>query len=316
MLRWSVLVLAACHHHRPWPPPPLASPTPIAIPGINSPYDDFNSADMSQLMRAGLVFSTNRGSQGHDFDLYETRLDWERAETSGGRTPTPVTASPPTPFAPALMSNADERGPILITEWDHAAQHPWFAFASNRPGGLGGLDLYATACDPRAPNCTAQLLTGLSSPADDAYLTREFAERSVLFASNRAGGGNAIYEAAWAAGTQLDDPPARIARVDALSSGGDDTAPFVYPFHDRTEVVFVSTRPGGLGEHDIWCARFERGAWQAPVALGPAINSARDEYRPIVLDVNGTTFLVFSSTRDGGQGGYDLYVVGYAGCPS
>jgi hypothetical protein len=315
-----LLLLAACpSYSKPATPRPMTTPMPIV--GLNSPHDDFNAADMSPLRRHTLVFATNRGSQGHDYDLYQADIWWDWVEESS-QSPTPFSAREPRPFAPQLMSDANERGPIAI---DTGRGEYSFVLASDRSGGLGGLDLYAVECAgwkhsedvPCASARELRLLTALSSPGDDAYLSAAFADHQLLFASNRDSGSQMdIYTARWTERTKLDDKPAAIDKLAALSSTGDDTAPYVYAREGETaEVVFVSNRPGGLGEHDIYCARFAAGRWTPPVNLGSTFNSARDEYRPIVIKVNKTQFLIFSSTREGGQGGYDLYVVGYRGCP-
>lgn len=317
---WLAVLLAGCPYGR-RPDPPRAPAAPVAITGINSPFDDFNAADTSMYWRQQLVFSTNRGSNGAHFDLYQTNLSVRTGAAE---------ATEPTPFAPALMSEQDERGPIAFARWDWTGSDGpmWFALASNRTGGAGGLDLYARECRDYQPYrespCTEATdlvrLAALSSAADDAYLSRPFAPRSVLFASNREGGAaNDIYMARWDTGKSLGDAPAAIAKVTELSSDADDTAPFVTRPTGATddkdaEVVFVSARAGGLGEHDIYCARRANGRWTQPKNLGRTINSARDEYRPIVIEINTTRYLLFSSTREGGLGGYDLYIVGYPGC--
>lgn len=317
--RWAValVVLAGCPYGR-RPDPPAAPERPVAIAGINSPFDDFNSVDMTMFTRHQLVFSTNRGSQGANFDLYQASLSWD----SGSLVPGPAT-----PFAAQLMSDRDERGPLAFDarEWSHGSYGLWFSLTSDRAGGAGGLDLYATECSGnyhphRAVPCgdatELEPLPALNTSADDAYLSSPFDERSVLFASNREGTRQMdIYAARWGASMTLRHAPASVTRVDALSSDADDTAPFVVTAYEKpAELVFVSSRPGGLGEHDIYCSRYDKGAWSAPKNLGPTINSAKDEYRPIVITVNTTRFLIFSSTREGGQGGYDLYIAGYPGC--
>jgi hypothetical protein len=290
--------------------------TPVPITGANSPYDDFNSAAIP-FNNHVLVFSTNRGSRGHDFDLYVSTINWGKTENGASAEPTPFEATEPRLFAPKLMSDGNERGPLVSDRGDGRIA---LVLASDRPGGMGALDLYAAECadkvytDDLPCDHASELhpLTALNSPADDAYLSLSFADGQRLFASSRAGGvGMDIYAARWPRGAAIEAAPLSIERIDALSSDADDTAPYV----DGNEVVFASTRPGGLGEHDLYCSRFVDGAWTKPVNLGPSVNSPRDEYRPIIIRVNQTPFLIFSSTREGGQGGYDLYIIGYRGCP-
>jgi hypothetical protein len=243
-------------------------------------------------------------------------------------------------FMPTRMSEADERGPLAFNtfDWNSGwAEHVTLAWSSNRDGGAGGFDLYAIDCRAswqahRTLPCVGAIggtpdlrrLAGLSSARDDLYLSKAFADRRVLFASNRDAPEDTtatdIYAARWSDTAEFLDAPSSIARVAELSTPSDDTAPYVWRPMERNgsaEMVFVSDRPGGLGEHDIYCARYDEKTdrWSAPKNLGASINSARDEYRPIVFELNTTRFLVFSSTREGGQGGYDLYIVGYPGCP-
>src|SRR5258706_2578734 len=112
----SLATLAGCPMpNYPRHPPPRAMTTPIAIPGISSPYDDFISADASGWYRGAFIFSTNRGSHGHDFDLYATTLRWDFPQNTPDQ-PTPVHADEPTPFAPDMMSDADERGPTILSD--------------------------------------------------------------------------------------------------------------------------------------------------------------------------------------------------------
>lgn len=333
-----VVLCAGCmlpNYPRRLQPRPMA--TPIAIPGINSPYDDFNSVDVRRWYRGGFIFSTNRGSQGHDFDLYATTLRWDYPQTSGQ--PTPVHADEPTPFAPEMMSDGDERGPTLLNDLGYRDR---LVFASNRAGGAGGLDLYVAehewggSHDDMGHLIALRPLTGLNTAADEAYMTAPIEDHQFLFASNRGDQlTNDIYLATWDTRDSLEAVPKNVQRVDELSSPADDTAPFVFKnAHDEIEVVFVSTRAGSIGEHDLYCARYvdprpqevrdqpkelqgvwPAHAWTQPVHLS-AFSSPRDEYRPIVMTISGTQYLIFSSTREGGQGGYDLYIVGYAGCPA
>ncbi len=75
---------------------------------------------------------------------------------------------------------------------------------------------------------------------------------------------------------------------------------------------FTSDRPGGFGGFDLYYSVYKDGKWSVPVNLGSKINSAYDEYRPIIKYVDGfsSSFLVFSSNRPGGKGGFDLYYAG------
>jgi hypothetical protein len=69
-------------------------------------------------------------------------------------------------------------------------------------------------------------------------------------------------------------------------------------------LYFGSTRAGGLGKNDIWRARESDGKWVVE-NLGPAVNSAGDEYEPLP-SADGTRLIVMttegfyeSSLKDG-----------------
>lgn len=79
-----------------------------------------------------------------------------------------------------------------------------------------------------------------------------------------------------------------------LSSGGD-------------VLYFVSDRPGGQGQTDIWyCEKQADGSWGVPVNCGNQVNTVAAETFPTV---NEEGILYFSSRGYPGMGGYDIYRV-------
>lgn len=60
---------------------------------------------------------------------------------------------------------------------------------------------------------------------------------------------------------------------------------------------------------DIYVSRYVDGVWEQPIKLSAQVNAPGfNNTQPTVLtDETGQTYLVFSSNRDGGSGGYDLY---------
>jgi len=77
---------------------------------------------------------------------------------------------------------------------------------------------------------------------------------------------------------------------------------------DELSLYFASDRPGGVGGIDIWVSHRACGdcAWEAPVNLGPVVNSPANDNGPS-LSLDGH-LLFFSSTRPGGLGGNDIYL--------
>ena len=75
---------------------------------------------------------------------------------------------------------------------------------------------------------------------------------------------------------------------------------------DGNTLYFISDRPGGIGNRDIWMSyKSPDGEWGKPVNLGNKINTGADEVSPFIHS-NGQT-LYFSSVGYPGFGGYDLF---------
>jgi len=285
-----------------------AKVTPLAA--LNTEWDDYNTAPRfvgSQPWMIEFVWSTNRGSRGEDYDLWRASgILLEGGVLDVHRDPEPF---------PDLNSSANEFGPLHLpsSSWmrtrtrrmlepEQAYSTVEMIFASDRPRGRGGLDLYFTT------DRGAIVSFGLNSPANDAYFT--WVAGDALFASDRNGAGYDIHRvvkpASVLAGRGLMIDNAMV--VEELSSPADDTAPFLFRRGPDTLVVFASNRPGGYGGYDLWCSHDRDGAWAPPVNLGPTVNSSSDEFRPsVTLLARSVQTLVFSSNRPGGAGGFDLF---------
>ena len=132
-------------------------------------------------------------------------------------------------------------------------------FMSTRPGGLGGFDLWVT-------------------------------ERATA-------------DAPW--GTPFNLGP-------LINTPGNEDRPALS--RDGHWLFFNTDRPGGLGGIDLWASWrphvHDNLAWQAPVNLGPGVNSAFNDsgasYFPD--DDHGVPKLFFASDRPGGPGAADIYV--------
>jgi TolB protein len=75
---------------------------------------------------------------------------------------------------------------------------------------------------------------------------------------------------------------------------------------DGRDVYFSSNRAGGLGGDDLYRVAAIEDGFGDVEHLGAAVNSAGNEYAPMLSPDRGT--LLFSSDRAGGAGGHDLYV--------
>lgn len=87
-----------------------------------------------------------------------------------------------------------------------------------------------------------------------------------------------------------------------------EMAPFLHP--DGRSLFFASEGHNGMGGYDIFvCRRLLNGTWSEPVNLGAPVNTEKNEIS-FVLSADGKKCYV-SSDRDGGFGGYDIYVFDY-----
>ena len=77
------------------------------------------------------------------------------------------------------------------------------------------------------------------------------------------------------------------------------------PASDGT-LYFHSGGHPGLGESDIFVASVSGDGYADPVNLGPAVNSSASDFDPFVAP--DQSYLIFSSTRQGGSGGGDLHI--------
>ena len=82
-----------------------------------------------------------------------------------------------------------------------------------------------------------------------------------------------------------------------INSGNQDLGPFIFP--DGSGLLFYSSRPGGLGEADLYVAfRKNDTAWSDPVHLGEKINSKFYDWAATVTPDG--KYIVFSSSRNSG----------------
>ncbi len=91
-----------------------------------------------------------------------------------------------------------------------------------------------------------------------------------------------------------------------INSPSHEATPFIS--QDGLSLFFSSDRPGGSGDFDLWYSTRPTldAPWSDPVNLGPSVNSSDEDYYPSVSYDNLS--LYFYSTRQGGEGGSDIWV--------
>lgn len=74
---------------------------------------------------------------------------------------------------------------------------------------------------------------------------------------------------------------------------------------DGSRLFFISERPGGLGQGDIWISKKEGNEWSKPENIGDLINTELDE-KFVFIHPNGKT-LFFASNGHQTMGSYDIF---------
>ena len=187
----------------------------------------------------------------------------------------------------------------------------WLFFASDRPGGRGGLDLMAS-WRPHVHEDfgdfgwqPAMNLDDLGGPVN----TPGFESGPAIFQDDEAGALQLYFVSNPTGGQALADVYLSIqdadgsfgtpAPVTELNSPSSEGRPYLR--HDGLEIYFQSNRPGGKGGFDIWVSTrtTTHGPWSTPESV-PVVNTAANDLTP-VLSWDGLT-LVIASNRTGSNG--------------
>lgn len=147
----------------------------------------------------------------------------------------------------------------------------------------------------------ARLVEALSSPLDDNDPVLSPDGLQVLLARNNDEYDQDIFVASRSSLETEFDQPAIV--VPGLSSEGSDSDPSISA--DGQVIVFSSSRPGGMGDKDIWYARWDGESYQAhPLPGSVELNTSRDEGEVFIRSDGCELF--FAAER-GGTGERDIY---------
>lgn len=186
----------------------------------------------------------------------------------------------------------------------------WLFFNSDRAGGSGTLDIWASyrthVHDDFAWQPPINVGAGINSPAFEAgasYLENEPGGSPVLF----FGRGQTLADFdIYASERQPDGSFGGAVFIPELNSAHSDQRPSVR--FDGLELFLSSDRPDSRGLSDLWVSTREGvfNAWETPRNLGPTVNSTFAEMQPAIGADRQTLF--FTSNRPGGCGALDLYM--------
>jgi serine/threonine protein kinase/Tol biopolymer transport system component len=178
-------------------------------------------------------------------------------------------------------------------------------FRSDRPGGLGGFDLWVStrAAVSDLWGTPENLGPTVNSSADDSFPSISSDGISLFFDSSRIGG-HGHYDLWVTTRKSKDDTwedPVNLGPT--VNSSGLDGGPCISA--DGRTLFFFSVRPGSYGWLDIYVTGRETTSspWSEPVNLGPLVNSRYGDFTPSI-SADGST-LFFASN----QPGWDLWQV-------
>jgi len=277
-------------------PPPVYDPPVSFCATAMTPFDEKGACEAGggefSLHATRIYFSSNRpgGYGGYDiwFATWNDSLSlWVN----------------PTNCGPALNGPRDEIDPF------EGVGGGILYFASNRPGGSGGYDIYQAKAEMSAVwDSVSALPTGINTAADETGPC-ERPDR-FYFASNRGGGfgGNDLYVAMLSPHSNIEWlPPSNLGAP--INSVADDLDPEIsIQRGDSLAVLYFASDRGGplaTGGFDIFRAELHTGSWSAPVNPGPPLNTPYNETDPSIAI--GNKYVYCASDRPEGHGGWDLY---------
>lgn len=192
-----------------------------------------------------------------------------------------------------LNSEYDDAGPCL------SADGLTIYFHSQRPGGPGWSNIYvASRPDLMSPFGAPANVANISSSSGECmpYLSPD--GLTLYFASDRPGGVGG-WDIWWSTRPTKESEWSTPQNLSYVNSPYREFSPFLSPYDNV--LYFESTRPGGLGDKDIWLSSI-----LSPEILNvTALNSA---YEDTGFAQSDKPFeAIFHSRRPGGMGGADLY---------
>ena len=249
---------------------------------VNSPFVD----NLPELSSDGLslYFTSNRPGGSGALDLWVARR-----ESPDGAWGAPVNIT-------SVNSAFNDAAPNLSRDGHY------LIFTSNRPGGHGDNDLWASwRANPnddfgwQEPVNLGDVLNSAAFDAGAAFVQPEF-----YFTRGTTSQSLNIYVS-----RMIGDQPSAPVLVEELSSAANEQRPTLR--FDRREIFFASTRTGGSGLDDIWgSTRVSAAArWSTPVNIAE-VNSPFVDTQPGLSEDGMSLFI--SSTRPGGSGGLDLWM--------
>lgn len=286
----------------------------INLEGMNSTYDDYNMALPQIYNDIPIMFSSNRNSSGENFDFVTGYLHFIFNQFDGSFLATSEMLDAPfyDYLEDLVNTDADEYGPMRFFNGDDGYEYFFYSTDFETDNHDLKYVKYLPSGGTATPNENQEgVISVLNSSSNDAYLTIDWDIEKVYFTSDRSADYDILevsIPGAVSLSSWLEGSPGVVSVTDSINSDYDDKCPYIMD----NIMVFTSNRPGGLGGFDLYYSVMRNDKWSSPINLGPGINTEYNEYRPLAGFGSQYTnyFLLFSSDRPGGKGGYDLYFSG------
>ncbi|MEA3447612.1 MAG: hypothetical protein U9Q98_04060 [Bacteroidota bacterium] len=306
-----LLIMISCDDDRQNFDKAIISLTPKNFSEVNSEYDDYN-ADLNIIWSRysfSLIFSTNRFSQGNDFDFIHYDCDFFVNLVNGEASVNAWLVNDST--INVINSQYNEYGPYTTCQNIYGCDDYRFFYTTDEDGNLDIKMMYVNYENIPTDRIS---LNHINSDSNEGYVTifenADTNREIIYFASDRDGQYD-IYRASGEVNKNIEQSNSvEIEKIDIFNSDKDDHCPFIH----NNIMVFASKRAGGYGGYDLWYSKYDDTQWSSPVNFGTRINSEYNEFRPVIFETERDNFfnnlMLFSSDRPGGKGMFDLYYCG------
>ena len=249
--------------------------TPVNLSDFNTEYDDFNSTAPSLGELIPFCFSTNRNSNGREFDIIYQPMNVNFDKTSGILKVTNEYANWGTFMDDyeiiktglnKIKTTGNEFGPNLITGYSSNEFNFTLLYSTDITGN-SQINYISNKTDKNFSE--PKEVKFLNSEFEDMYPTFNPERSRIYFCSNRSGENFDFYYVNVNPETELElllsgDSSYEIIKDASLSSSSDDKCPFIF----GNKMVFTSNRAGGFGGFDLYYSLLENGKWTEPVNFG------------------------------------------------